>query len=163
MIKFLNTFFVLLLCCALRAQSPVEKESSDLSSNSKLAYAARTYQLGMGEEHSYFSLTNQLSPKLQTELRGFYDTYRSGNVFDISYRAKWYVGKKLYFFGGAGLQMERVLNGGPIFTPKISSGIGYDINKNIGIEAVYDYNFNSVSPAFNASPSGLKLSGKYRF
>lgn len=137
-------------------QEPIEKP--------ELEYDGFSYvDFGSGEEHSYFSVVYKLSPKLHTQLRGFYDTYRAYNVFDVSYRVKWNSTKKLYLFSGVGVQTQQTkgIIDLPIMPLRMLNGMGYDPKKNISIEAAHDLNFSKNSGGF--APSLFSVSGKYRF
>lgn len=130
------------------------------------AYDAFSYaDFGTGEEHSYFSVVYKLNPKLHAELQGFYDSYRGFDLTAFSLRAKWYPTKKLYFFSGAGVRIQRskIGNDSPTVPFQILNGVGYEPNGNITIEAVHDLNFNENSDGLNATPSLFTLKGKYRF
>lgn len=127
----------------------------------KWSYDAFSYtDFGTQEQHSYFSILYELNPKLHAELQGFYDTYRTADVFDLSVRMKWYPAKKVYLFSGLGMQMQRDkgFGGLPIMPLRMLNGVGYKPNSNMIIEAGHDLNFSQ-----NATPSLITLKGKYRF
>ena len=159
MIRTQITFLVLLATFVISGQESVENIAS-------WKYDGFSYaDFGTGEAHSYFSMTYKINPQLYAELRGFYDTYRTSNVFDLSYRMKWYAGKKMYLFSGIGVQKEQRIGGQgiSIMPTRMLNGFGYEPNKNMRIEAVHDLNFNTKSGGLNATPSLFTLSGKYRF
>lgn len=149
------SFIFLFLGFILTAQEPVEEAS-------KWKYDGFSYaDFGTGEEHSNFSLLYKVNPKLQVELQGFYDTYRVSDVFDVSFRVKWYPVKKIYLFSGLGTQVQGLKLGAslPRMSAYMMNGVGYEPTNNISIQAVNDINLNK-----NSGSSGfLKLKGKYRF
>ena len=117
--------------------------------------------LGTGEQHSYFSLRYVIDPRLQAELQGFYDTYRASDVFDASFRVRWYPSKEIYLFTGLGAQFERekVQKSYPIIPLYITNGIGFEPANNFDIQVI-----NEVDISGKGGVSGfLKVNGKYRF
>lgn len=153
------TLLLLFATIAIYGQEPKEKPP-------KWEYEGFSYvDFGTGEEHSYFSLTREMNPKLHQELQGFYDSYRASDVTVFSYLMKRFLSKKVYAFSGVGLQIERSKFevSGPKFSGRMMSGFGFEPKKNISIEAVYDYNFNTTLPGINSAPSSFILGGKYRF
>ena len=159
-------FFLLVASFVMHGQEPIEEPPLDPTGLSKWEYDAFSYaDFGTGEEHSYFTVLYKLNPKLQSELRGFYDSYRTSDVFDVSLRAKWYPTKKLYLFSGLGAQLQRNKGGLdlPIMPVRLFNGVGYEPKKNITIEAVHDLNFNKNGTGLNATPNLFSLRGKYRF
>lgn len=153
------TLLLLFLPFVILAQEPIEKCS-------QWQYDGFSYaDFGTGEEHSYFSISRQLSSQFYVELRGFYDKYRVSNIFDLSSRVKWHPTKKLYFFSGIGIQKEQKIGGQglQIMPVRMLNGVGYELKKNINFEAVHDLNFNANSAGLNATPSLFTLRGKYRF
>jgi len=158
--------FLLLISFVVRGQEPIEKPPLDPTGSYKWEYDAFSYaDFGTGEEHSYFSVLYKLNPELHAELRGFYDSYRTSDIFDVSFRAKWYPTKKVYLFTGVGAQLQRNKGGLnlPIMPVRLFNGVGYEPKKNITIEAVHDLNFNKNSAGLNATPNLFSLRGKYRF
>lgn len=134
--------------------------------NPRWVYEAFSYpDFGTGEEHSYFSIIYKLNPTLHMELRGFYDTYRSQDVFDTSFRMKWYPTKRVYLFSGLGMESiwDKLRGGPPATSYRMLNGAGIEPNENITIEAVYDQYFDKNSAGLNATPSLLTLKGRYRF
>lgn len=159
-------FFLLFVSLVLTGQEPVGEPPLNLTGPSNWKYDAFSYaDFGTGEEHSYFSELYQLNPKLRAELRGFYDSYRTSDVLDVSHRVRWYPTKKLYLFSGVGVQFQRNKGGLnlPIMPVRMLNGVGYDPNENISFEAVHDFNFNKNMGGLNASPNLFTLKGKYRF
>lgn len=150
----------------MNGQEPIEKPPLNLAEPSNWEYDAVFYaDFDTGEEHSYFSVLYKLKPELYAELRGFYDSYRTSDVFDVSYRVKWYPTKQIYLFSGAGVQLQRTKGGLnlPTMPVRMLNGMGYEPKKNISIEAVHDLNFNKNGAGLNATPSLFSLRGKYRF
>jgi len=158
--------FLLFVSHVLMGQLPAEKPPLNSGLGSDWEYDGFSYtDFGTGEEHSYFSVLYKLNPKLHAELRGFYDSYRTSDIFDVSVRMRWYPTKKVYLFSGVGMQRQRGKGGIelPIMEVRMLNGVGYEPNKKITIEAVHDLNFNTNNAGSNATPSLLTLKGKYRF
>lgn len=158
-------FFIFFITSWLIAQSGNEEPSENSVEGSSWSYDGFSYDdLGTQELHSYFSVNYRLSPKLHAELQGFYDTYRTADVFDLSLRFKWYPSDKMYLFSGVGVQMEqrKVPGQSPVSSMpmRMLNGFGYELNTNLELEAVHDLNFKGSS---NGVPSLLKVKGKYRF
>ena len=153
------TLLLLFATIIIYAQEPKEKLP-------KWEYEGFSYVgFGTGEEHSCFSLGLEMNPKLHQELQGFYDSYRASDVSVFSYRMKRFLSKKTYAFSGFGLQIERSKFevSKSKFSGRMMNGFGFEPQKNISIEAVYDYNFNTVLPGINGAPSSFILGGKFRF
>ncbi len=162
------TFFTFFTMSLLMSQSVDELPSESSLGISRWSYDGFSYaDFGTQEQHSYFSVMYRLSPKLQAELQGFYDTYRTADIFDISLRLKWYPSEKMYLFSGVGLQIEqkKVLGESPVLSMpmRVLNGVGYELNDAMQLEAVHDLNFNANSSGSNGIPSLLKVKGKYRF
>jgi len=152
------SFLLLFISLTLTGQQSVE-ESAEVS---RWAYDAFSYpDFGTGEQHSNFYLLYKLNPKLKAELQGFYDSYRIADVFDVSFRVRWYPKKKVYLFSGFGTQIERskVEGGLPIMPLYMTGGVGFEASKNIDIEAIYDLNLSENG----GLPSVFRVRGKYRF
>lgn len=161
-------FLILLTSSMLMSQSNIEEPSENTLGVSRWSYDGFSYaDFGTQEQHSYFSVGYQLTPKLQAELQGFYDTYRTSDVFDLSVRLKWYASQKMYLFSGVGLQIEQKKVSGQspalIMPARMLNGVGYDLNNNMQLEAVHNLNFGANSSGSNGTPSLLKVKGKYRF
>ncbi len=102
----------------------------------------------------------ELDPKFQVELQGFYDTYRTADIFDLSARMKWHPIEKVFLFSGLGLQIQRGKGFVelPTMPVRMLNGVGYKPNSNMTIEAVHDLNFSQ-----NGTPNLFTIKGKYRF
>ena len=160
--KCLYSILLCFLSCSLAVgQTVLEPPPPVKPIQHRWAYDSfSSIDLETGEEHSYFSIVYKLNPTLHTELRGFYDTYRVADVMDFSLRVKWYPSKKFYVFSGVGVQAQRAKVGKlPIMPIRMLNGVGYDVHKNISIEAVHDLNFSSDK----GMPNLTALKGKYRF
>lgn len=158
--------FLLFLTSIVTAQEPIERPPLNPTGVSNWEYDGFSYpDFGTGEQHSYFSLMYKMNPNLYTELQGFYDTYRTSNIFDISLRVRWYPAKKVYLFSGIGVQIQQSKVGEdiPVMPLRMINGVGYEPNKNISIEAVHDLNFSKNNSGLNASSNPFTLKGKYRF
>ncbi len=158
--------FLFFIHMVLIGQELIEKPPVDSLAISKWSSDGFSYaDLGTQEQHSYFSVLFELDPKFYAELQGFYNSHRISDVLDLSTRVKWYPVKKVYLFSGVGIQVDRTkgFGGLPIMPTRMFKGVGYEPNKSIKIEAVYDLNFNTTNAEFNATPSLFTLKGKYRF
>lgn len=153
-----STFLLLFSSIVILAQEPIEKPP-------KWEYDGFSYaDFGTGEEHSYFSVLKELNPKLHVELRGFYDSYRTSDVLDISYRLRWRPTKKIFLFSGIGLQRQRDKRGRAPLTPaRILYGVGFEPKKNINIEADYGLNYNVNNAGLDIPPNIISIKAKYRF
>ncbi|TMM55922.1 hypothetical protein FEE95_14835 [Maribacter algarum] len=159
-------FCTMLMSWVAMGQSPVEEPPLDSATKSRWEYDAFSYaDFGTDEEHSYFSLMYRMNPNLYSELQGFYDSYLSADIVDFSYRVRWYPTKKVYFFSGVGVQIQRpkVGPGLPVVPVRVMNGVGYEPTNSFSIEAVHCLNFNKNAAGQNASSSLFTLKGKYRF
>jgi len=161
----MNCLYFLLLyflsCSFAKGQTAPEPPPPVKQIQQRWAYDSFSYaDFGTGEQHSYFSIVYKLNPTLHAELRGFYDTYRAADIMDFSLRVKWYPSKKFYLFSGLGIEAQRAKVGRlPNMPIRMLNGVGYDVHKNINIEAVHDLNLNAKS----GMPNFATLKGKYRF
>lgn len=165
-------FYLLSGCLITLGQEPVEKELLNSPRTSTLQYDAFSYaDLGTGEKHSYFSVLYQLNPKLEAELRVFYDTYQISNRVRAEFLLKKYVTDKLYIFSGLEIEAEtKVMPGRSILPPRLGAigGVGYDVNDNFLLEAKGNFQLNNsplgvFGERLVKMPEVYTVGGKVRF
>ncbi len=141
-------FFVSILFGQLLFSQVVEEPIDEgMKPQNRLFIGGRSYPIFLNnEEHSAFLIRYTISERLKLDLNGFYDTYLMTNRVRTNLKPKWYVNDNLYLFSGMEIEMEanKYAQLRPM-PPRVGliSGVGYDINGNLTIEAKSNIQMNS--------------------
>ncbi len=162
----LITLFVLSFVGRFYAQEEKLDANGSTDQDSKLKIESFSYPTFLnGEVHSSFLIDYKLYEELSLRLQGFYDTYRVANVFKAPLMVKGNLSDKLYLFSGSEIYVEQNKLGSqpPVLKVYMVNGMGYDINKNMTLEAKHDLHFNKSNFGNYSVPNLFSLTGKYRF
>ncbi len=167
-VRIINTVLAVTLSISLQAQNVFTEHVSE-SSFSETYF---TYPNFLGnEEHKSFVFNYQINDILQTELRGFYDTYLLENRFRSVIILKLYLSKKMYVLGGGSIEVSTFKSQKNIFhSPRVAiiGGLGYDVNRNFNLELMSDIGINKTTMGafgepFIPTPRLYRVKGKIKF
>ncbi|QWX84683.1 hypothetical protein H0I23_03285 [Cellulophaga sp. HaHaR_3_176] len=161
MVKLLLPLSFLLTTVGLYAQEKPISNNLESLSVSSIGYA-NYYN---DEQHSSFIVDWNINDKNALMLKGYYDTYTTGDVFKSQIIFRKPILKKLYVSSGVEMNVERTVIGGINNTKnfKTLNGIGYEVQDNLLIELMSEtvigkQNFNN-----NYSGSLIRLGTKLKF
>lgn len=164
--KLLLLFVLCLFILGINAQEEKSDANSNKTGNAGVTITAFSYPTFLNNEmHSAFEVNYKLSEDFELELQGFYDTYRLADVFKAPLMIKWNLSDKLYLLSGSEIfiEQDKLRSRPPVLKVYMVNGMGYDINRNMMLEAKHDLHFNKSNFGVYSVPNLFSLTGKYRF
>ena len=127
-----------------------------------------------GEQHASFHLTYPFSSTFSAKLNSFYDTYLLSNRFRANILLKKYLDENWYLFSGIESEFNfnkyQSIDSQKQSAPRIGilSGIGYEVNRSIQVEAKGNLQINNSSlgpfgEPLVPMPQMYSLKGKIKF
>ncbi len=159
-------FLLCLFVLGINAQEGKSDINSNKTGDKGITITGFSYPTFLNcEMRSTFEVNYKLSEDFELELQGFYDTYRLANVFKAPLIIKWKLSTKWNLFSGSELfiEQDKIRPRPPVLKVYMVNGMGYDINRNMTLEAKHDLHFNKSNFGGYSVPNLFSLTGRYRF